>query len=245
MEYGIQLYSIRDDMQRDMRGSLQKIAALGYKMVEFAGFFDHSAEDVAAMLKENGLTVSGTHTGLAAITQDFDGAVAYHKAIGNRNIIIPGHDLSTQEKIDEFIALVNEYQPKLEAHGITLGFHNHSGEFLPNADGSVSYNDITARTKLRLEIDTFWAYAAGKDPIALMETFKSRLHFIHIKDGLQNGEGFPLGKGTAPVKAVYEKAAALHIPMVVESETQNPDGFTEAKICIDYLRALENQLNAK
>lgn len=239
MEYGIQLYSIRDDMQKDMRGSLKKIAALGYKMVEFAGFFDHSAEEVAAMLKENGLTVSGTHTGLAAITQDFDGTVAYHKAIGNRNIIIPGHDLSTKEKIDEFISLVNEYQPKLEAKGITLGFHNHSGEFLPNADGSVSYDEIVSRTTLSLEIDTYWAYVAGQDPIALMEKLKDRLHFIHIKDGLQNGEGLPLGQGTAPVKAVYEKATALHVPMVVESETQKPDGFTEAKICIAYLKSLE------
>ena len=240
MQYGIQLYSIRDDMQKDMKGSLQKIAALGYKMVEFAGFFDHSAQEVAAMLNENGLTVSGTHTVLNAITQDFDGTVAYHKAIGNRNIIIPGHDLSTKEKIDEFISLVNEYQPKLEAEGITLGFHNHSGEFKPNADGSVSYDEIVSRTKLALEIDTFWAYAAGKDPIALMEALKSRVHFIHIKDGLQNGEGFPLGMGTAPVKAVYEKAVALGIPMVVESETQNPDGFTEAKICIAYLKSLES-----
>ena len=62
---------------------------------------------------------------------------------------------------------------------------------------------------------------------------------IHIKDGLANREGKPLGLGTAPVAAVYKKAVEMGIPMVVESETLQPDGLTEAKICIDYLKSQE------
>ena len=73
----------------------------------------------------------------------------------------------------------------------------------------------------------------------MMEQLKDRLHFIHIKDGYADRRGEPLGRGTAPVKAVYEKAKAMGIPMIVESETLTPDGLTEAKICFDYLKAQE------
>ena len=76
-------------------------------------------------------------------------------------------------------------------------------------------------------------------PIELMERLKDRLKVIHIKDGYANGEGMPLGQGTAPVAEVYKKAVELGIPMVVESETLKPSGMEEARICIEFLKAQE------
>ena len=239
MEYGLQMYSVRDITQNDLPGAIAKVAQLGYKLIAFAGFFGHSAEEVNQMLADNGVVISGTHTGLGELLNDYEGTLAFHKAIKNPIYIIPGHDLSTKEKLDQFIDDVNRLQPMLKAEGIEMGFHNHSGEFLPNKDGIIVYDELVARTGLRLEIDTFWAYAAGKDPVALMEQLKDRLRFIHIKDGFQNGEGKPLGQGTAPVAAVYAKAIELGVPMVVESETLTPDGLTEAKICFEYLKGQE------
>ena len=103
----------------------------------------------------------------------------------------------------------------------------------------MAFEQLIYRTALDLQIDTFWAYAAGIDPVALLDRLQTRVPVIHIKDGFENGEGMPLGRGTAPVKAVFEKARALNIPMVVESETLTPDGLTETDICIEYLRSLE------
>ena len=239
MEYGLQMYSVRDITKDDLPGAVAKVAQMGYKLIEFAGFFGHTAEEVNKMLADNGVKVSGTHTGLAELLNDYEGTVAFHKAINNPIYIIPGHDLSTKEKVDQFIEDVNRLQPMLKAEGIEMGFHNHSSEFLPNKDGVIFYDELVSRTSLLLEIDTFWAYAAGKDPIALMEQYKDRLRLIHIKDGYQNGEGKPLGQGTAPVADVYKKAVELSIPMVVESETLTPDGLTEAKICFEYLKDQE------
>ncbi len=108
-----------------------------------------------------------------------------------------------------------------------------------NADGSVAFEQLIYRTELDLEIDTFWAYAAGADPVKVLDRLHSRVPVIHIKDGYENGEGLPLGKGTAPVKAVYETAIKYGIPMVVESETLTPSGLAETDICIKYLRSLE------
>lgn len=239
MEYGLQMYSVRDITRDDLPGAIAKVAQIGYKLIEFAGFFGHTADEVNAMLAQNNVTLSGTHTGLGELLNDYEGTLAFHKAIHNPIYIIPGHDLSTRENLDKFIEDVNRLQPLLKAEGIEMGFHNHSGEFLPNKDGIIVYDELVARTNLLLEIDTFWAYAAGKDPVALMEQLKDRLRFIHIKDGYADGEGKPLGQGTAPVADVYKKAIELGVPMVVESETLTPDGLTEAQICFDYLKSQE------
>ena len=239
MEYGIQMYSVRDMTEKDLDGALRQVSALGYKFVEFAGFFGHSAKDVKAMLDNYGLRVSGTHTGWKEVAEHFDETVAYHKTIGNTNIIVPGADLSDQKKLDEFIEMANKFQPLLAKEGISFGYHNHAHEFRPNVDGSMIHDQLVYRTKLNIEIDTYWAYVGMGHPVELMERLRDRLRVIHIKDGDKDGHGTPLGLGTAPVAEVYKKAIEFGIPMVVESETCNPDGMTEAKICIEYLRSLE------
>lgn len=240
MEYGLQLFSVRDVTERDMEGALRQVAEMGYRSVEFAGFFGHSAQEIKGWLDKYGLTASGTHTGMSELTGDkLQEAIAYHQAIGCRNLIVPYESFATKGDIDAFIQRVQQVEPQLNAAGITLHYHNHDHEFKPNEDGQIIYDEIVARTNVALEIDTYWAYAAGKDPVQMMETLKARVPVIHIKDGLTNREGKPLGLGTAPVAAVYKKAVEMGIPMVVESETLQPDGLTEAKICIDYLKSQE------
>ncbi len=240
MEYGLQLYSVRDVTEKDLDGALRAVAELGYKFVEFAGFFGHSAEEVRAMLEKYGLSVSGTHTGCGELTADkIDETIAYHKAIGNENIIIPGADFSTPEKLDEVVAIINAARPRLAAAGIRLGYHNHSHEFLPTAYGAYIHKELEERTDVEFEIDTYWAYAAGLDPIALLERLKDRVRVIHLKDGFSDGNGRALGEGTAPVAAVREYAIAHGLAMVVESETCDPTGIEEVGRCIRYLRSLE------
>lgn len=238
MEYGIQLYSIRDLLRADYKAALETVAKQGYKMVETIVVPEVPAQQVGAWCKELGLKVSGTHTGAAYLTPDvLQKTIADHKAMDCNLLIIPGHDISTKEKVDGLIELINEVQPILEKEGITLAFHNHSREFLPNEDGQIVYDELLNRTGIKLELDTYWAYNAKQDPVALMDKLADRLVAIHIKDGNSEGHGYPLGMGTAPVKAVWQKAKEMGLPMIVESETQTPDGPTEAQICIDFLKA--------
>ncbi|MBP3333449.1 MAG: sugar phosphate isomerase/epimerase [Clostridia bacterium] len=239
MEYSIQMYSLRDITEKNMDKALETVAAIGYKYVEFAGFFGHSADEINAMLDKYGLKLSGTHSSWTDLRDNFEETLAYHKAIGNKNYIVPGADLSTQEKLDEFVAVMNEAQVKLAKEGISLGYHNHSHEFLPSAYGKIIHDEIASRTNVMFEIDTYWAYNAKRDPVELLEKYKDRMNCIHIKDGLDNGAGKPLGMGTAPVAAVYEKAKELGMLMVVESETLTPSGSEEARICFEHLKTLE------
>ncbi len=240
MEYGLQMFSMRDLAKENLLAALEKAAEIGYKGIEFAGFFGFSAEEVKAKLDELGLSAWGTHTGTAALTDDVIAeTIAYHKTIGCEKLIIPGHDLSTAAKIDEFVDLVNKAQPILAEAGIKLGYHNHSHEFVPNEDGQIIYDELLSRTTMQLELDTYWAYNAKKNPTEMMEALAPRLYSIHIKDGNSEGHGYPLGMGTAPVDKVYAKAVEMGVPMVVESETLTPDGATEADICFKHLKSLE------
>lgn len=236
--YGLQLYSVRDAMKENMEDTVRKVAALGYKFVEPAGFFDRTAEQFNALMAETGLKLSGTHSSWTALRDDFENTLAFHKAIGNKRYIIPGADLGSMEKIDNFCKFINEVQPKLAAEGIELQYHNHSHEFMKGSNtGVFSHYELQKKTNINFEIDTYWVYRAGLDPIEVLESLKGRVNVIHVKDGTME-KGLSLGLGTAPVAKVVAYAKANGIDMVVESEDQEPDGISEVTRCIEYLKTL-------
>lgn len=238
MEYGLQLYSVRDLTKENLDLALKLVAEMGYKFVEFAGFFGHSAEDVKAMLANYGLSVSGTHSGLADLDNDFAATVKYHQTLGNTNYIVPGAPWGTAEELTDTINKFNKYKPMLAAEGITFAYHNHDGEFKPNQDGLIAHSEMENRSDIDFEIDTYWAFCAGLDPVETITRLKDRVHVIHLKDGNRDRRGYSLGLGEAPVTAVREKAIELGMTMVVESEGLEPDGISEVKRCIDYLKTL-------
>lgn len=253
IEYGLQLYSVRDITKLDLKDALRRVAEAGYTYVEFAGFFGNSAEDVKAWLEEYGLKVSGTHTGYDQIQPNvIKKTIEYHKAIGCTNLIVPSAKWGTAEELDYTVALFNYAQKELAKEGITLGYHNHSKEFYKAPHGKVVEDELLSRTNIELEIDTFWLFNAGIDPVPYLEAHKDRIRVIHLKDGdiPTEGErdfatahdgvkGKSLGSGMAPVKAVRDWALANNVLMVVESEGLDPTGIEEVKRCIDYLRSLE------
>ncbi len=241
MKYGIQMYSLRDITDKRMEFALKSVAEMGYSFVEFAGFFGIPAEEIKAMLDNYGLYCSSTHTGWQEVANNFSETVKYHKTIGNKNIIIPGADLGNQEKIDSFVEMVKVCQPKLNAEGIDLHYHNHSHEFLPNSDGTMIHEQLQERTGILFQIDTYWAFAAKKDPVEIIERLRDRIKLIHLKDGDGGHMGYSLGEGCAPVAAVRKKAIELGFTMVVESETLTPDGISEVGRCMDYLKKLDSQ----
>lgn len=238
MEYGLQLFSVRDVTEQDMEGALRQVAEMGYRSVEFAGFFGHSAQEIKGWLDKYGLTASGTHSGMSELTGDkLQETIAYHQAIGCRNLIVPYESFATKGEIDAFIQRVQQVEPQLNAAGITLHYHNHDHEFKPNQDGLIPEEELLARTNLLLEVDTYWVYAAGKDPVAFLQEHKDRIRVIHLKDGKGGDACASLGQGIAPVAQVRQAAIQLGLEMVVESEGLEPTGLEEVRRCMDFLRS--------
>ena len=240
IEYGLQLFSVRDITGENLEGALKAVAEMGYKYVEYAGFFGHPAEAVAEWQKKYGLKCSGTHTGWGELLpENIEATIAYHKTIGNKHIIVPGADLDTLEKIIDFCHVMNRAQLRLSEEGISLGYHNHSHEFVVMPWGSTIHSELEKRGTFDFEIDTFWAFNAGIDPILTLRRLAGRVKVIHLKDGLKGGIGRALGEGEAPVLAVRETAIKMGLRMVVESEGLDPTGLEEVKRCIDFLKAQE------
>ena len=246
MKYGIQMYSLRDVTVENLEEAFRAVAEMGYKLVEPAGFFGHPAEEVKAMLDHYGLEVCSTHTPYNHVFEKFEETLTYHKKIGCSDIIIPSAPFKTREAITYTVDSINRFQPLYEAEGIRLHYHNHSREFWPNIDGQIAEDEFANRTKINFELDTFWVYNAGLDPLAVMEQYKDRLYFIHLKDGIaerdtENGKaiGKSVGSGNAPVEAVRKKAMEMGLKIVIESEGLDPTGPEEAKRCIDFLKALD------
>ena len=165
--------------------------------------------------------------------------IAYHKAIGNPYYIIPGAQLDTLEKIEEFCNVVNFAQPILAAEGIKLAYHNHAHEFAVKPWGSTIWSELEMRTNINFEIDVFWASVAGLDLFAALDRYKHRMSVIHLKDGLPTErKGTTLGLGEVPIADVVDYACKNNMTMIVESETLNPSGLAEAEACINYLKSL-------
>ena len=137
--------------------------------MESAGFYDRSAEQVKEVLDKNGITLCSTHTSFRRVRDELDETIAFHKAVGCNNIVLPGAPINTAAEIDTLVEVINRAIPKIEAAGMKLHFHNHSGEFIPNADGQIPHDELASRTKIYFEIDTFWAFNAGLDPCGLQE----------------------------------------------------------------------------
>ena len=238
MKYGIQLYSVKNHMMENVKETLRQIAEMGYTMIEPAGFFDTPSEEFKAWCEEFGLEISGSHSGLAKLDADTEGVIEYHKVIGCPRYIIPNAPIKTKEALDATIDKINKYAPIVEQSGMVFGFHNHSGEFLPNEDGIIPHLELQKRTNIKFQIDVYWAYRAGLNPIYVLESLKDRIICLHMKDGTME-HGTPLGQGTAPIAEVYAWAIKNNVPMVVENEPKAEVEMEEAKMCIDYLKSLE------
>lgn len=253
-EYGLQMCSVEDvAKQRPYKEVLCEVAKLGYKYVEFCGYYGHTAEEIKSFLEEYDLKVSGAHTGTPWFEEEkIDETIRFHKAIGCDTLIIPGCDWSTPEKRDELIENFAKWQKRLESEGMHLAYHNHDSEFMKTGYDIVFADDVLKKSSIELEVDTFWTFNARIDTIDFLNKYKDRIRVLHIKDGISckeeemifgkhriGVEHRPVGYGENDIKAIYDWATENNVLMVVECENREPSGLYCSKQCIDYLKTLE------
>jgi len=237
--YGIQVYSLRDMAKTNMDGALCAVAEMGYKKIELGRYDNYTAEEIRKLADKYNLEVVGSHCALWDLVNNFNETVKYHKTLGNKNYILPCHDLSTIKKIDEFAEACRDVIPKLHAEGMELGYHNHRWEFMDTEEGFQIQNELVKRCDIFFELDTYWAFVGGQDPVETMTRLRDRIKWIHLKDGVKDGsKGCSLGEGEAPVKAVHDKAVEYGFEIIVESEGLCPTGKEEVERCMNFLKTL-------
>jgi sugar phosphate isomerase/epimerase len=206
----VQLWSVRDDVKADMAGSLAKIGKMGFDGVEFAGYGDHKATDIAKYLKDAGLKASGCHIGIDAFDDaKFSQTVDFHKAAGISWLIIPWLDgklrdsadacKSTAEKLTQLVG-------KLSAVGMKTGFHLHDADVKPLSDGKSAWQHLAALTPkdFIMQFDTGNALQGGADPVQGLRDLSGRALSLHLKEFPMDGS--PIGSGSIAWKDIFAAA---------------------------------------
>lgn len=215
---GLQLYTVRDAMKTDFEGSIAKVAAIGYKEVEFAGlfaadggYFAHSPKDVRAILDKNGLAAPSCHAGYDVVEKKWPEALEAAKIVGHSYIICPWIDEKQRAEPGGWkraAKLFNKAGEASKRAGIQFGYHNHSFEFDPalSLGGKLPYDFLLAETDPKLvtmEMDLCWISVAGKDPLAYFEKYPGRFPLVHVKDWVKDSSSSSGYKGAMGQSVQY------------------------------------------
>ncbi len=207
---GLQLYTVRDAMKTDFEGTIAKVAATGYKEVEFAGVFDpkggyfgRSPKEVRAILDKNGLAAPSCHAGYGVVEKSWPEALEAAKIVGHSYIICPWIDEKQRVEPDGWkraAELFNKAGEASKKAGVQFGYHNHSFEFDPaeSLGGKLPYDFLLAETDPKLvtmELDLCWISVAGKDPLTYFDKHPGRFPLIHVKDWIKDPNATDTYKG--------------------------------------------------
>lgn len=191
---GYQLYSAREECNKDLLGVLKQLKALGYDGVEFAGFYGHTADEIKGMLDEAGLVAFSDHVPYAVIEKDMFGVISDHLKIGCKYIAIPYLDEAHrpgQPGFAEVLRTIVRFGSLCKAAGIQLLYHNHDFEFV-KFSGMYALDFMYAAVDedlLKTEIDTCWVNYAGENPADFVRKYAGRAPIVHLKDFVGSRDG--------------------------------------------------------
>lgn len=201
---GMQLYTVRTEMEKDVDATLAKVAAIGYKEVEFAGYFKRTPAQIRDGLKKAGLTAPAAHIDYPSLAADKLAAmVEAAQVIGHRYLVNPWIDESLRKEPDIWKRVAETFNragAATQKAGIQFAYHNHHFEFAP-VDGKLPYELLLEQCDpklVKMELDLCWIAAAGKDPLDYFAKYPGRFPLVHVK-GLSKK---PEGGSTAPIQTV-------------------------------------------
>lgn len=256
---GIQLYTLRNQIARDVAATMKAVAEAGYIQGELYGF--PNADKMIRAARDAGLELHSAHfdSGCAVAPKDdalsdFQRILDKAKETGLTHLVVPYLDGGLRKNLDGYKRVadnLNKAAAKARAVGIQLAYHNHAFEFQPMENGKSGYDVFieTFTPEMQFEIDIFWAKAAGIEPAELIQKLSGRVSQLHIKD-LKDGTPIPtfggvpndafkeLGQGIIPIGKVLETAAAAGVKICHVEQDQSPDPLASIRQSMEYLRKL-------
>ena len=258
---GLQLYTIRDAMAADTLGSLKKVADMGYKFVELAGysngkFYGMAPKEFQKAVEDLGMKIISSHTMVEAkgITMENAKIMAEdHALVGAEYCVQPwvNDEDRNVEKYKKMIADWNKVGEIMKNAGIQFAYHNHNFEFLP-VNGIVPYYDIFLKEMdadlITMELDMYWATKAGQDPVEMFNKYPGRFQLFHFKDGSEkNGPYYDVvkdditsvGSGYIDFNRIYEarETAGMKYLFVEDDNQGNGLPFEGVNTSIDNIIA--------
>ena len=267
----LQLYSVRNEMEKDFEGTIRKVAALGYQGVEFAGLFEHTAQQVKEICAAAGVEAVSAHVPLDEMLADPAGTFAKYREIGCRYIVVPYLPEERRPGFADFektLAEMASLGEECKKYGLTLLYHNHDFEFVKLGEKyglDVMYDTVSADF-LATELDTCWVNVGGENPAEYVLKYAGRAPVVHLKDFVMQGkekpqklyaligiddneeqaseEAFsfkPVGSGVQDMPAILEAAEKAGANWVVVEQDQPDKGHEELE-CAEISRSFLKKL---
>lgn len=208
---GLQLYTVRDLMAEDVPATLALVAGIGYREVEFAGYFDVPPADLLRMLADAGLSAPSAHIGYQQLAAGADAVIEHAAAVGHDFVVLPAVPEDRRGSLDDYrrhAENFNRWAEAAAAAGLKFGYHNHSYEF-EKVEGEIPYDLLLAETdpdRVLMELDLAWARGGNADALAYFEAWPGRFPLCHIKD-YGNGEEVDIGEGDVDFERIFQHAA--------------------------------------
>jgi sugar phosphate isomerase/epimerase len=241
---GIELYTLRREAAADLAGTLARVAKIGYKEVEFAGYHNHPATEVRDLLKQNGLTAPAAHIAITEIQSTPDKTFEDARTVGHEWIVAPTPPPGKRDTVEDWKRVAEQFNAaakQVKAAGFRFGFHNHNDVFKKIGD-VVPIDVLMKETDPALvfyEMDVYWVVNGGGDPVDLLTRYPGRFKLMHLKDsmGAPDHKMADVGSGTIDFKAVLARAKNVEHYFVEHDDP--PNAFADVAASYSYLSKLE------
>lgn len=269
MKLGLQLFSVREDLEKDFLGTLKKVKEIGYEGGELVGLYGKTAKEVKEAFDQAGLIPISAHVAYQDLMPDIEGLVKTYNEIGCKYIVIPYLPENLRygtEKYPEVVTGIRKIGEVCLKYGITLLYHNHDFEFEKDDNGKyvldVLYEEIS-EDLLKTEIDTCWVNVAGENPCDYVRKYTGRAPIVHLKDfdgeknknmykliGINENEKQekntfefrPLGYGKQNVQAIVNAAKDAGASWIIAEQDEPSMGKSRmecAQMSFDYMKTIE------
>ena len=243
---GLQLYTVREQLAADFDGTLARVAALGVREVEFAGYHGRAAAQVKAALRRHGLLAPSAHVTTAELRGGLESVIEAAQLIGHRYLVcgyVPAEERRSLDDYRRLAELLNRAGGLTRRARIQLCYHNHDFEF-EKIDGQIPYDLLLAQTDARLvrmQLDLYWISKAGRSPLDYFAKHPGRFPSVHVKDmdATARRSFTEVGRGVIDFKNIFAAAPRAGVRHYFVEQDETPASpFDSVKISLDYLKRL-------
>lgn len=241
-DVGLQLFSLHEYTEKDYRGTVEKVARMGYKGVEFAGYGGLRPNEMVRLLRDNGLEAYGSHIGgLEKTDAEWDAEIEMNLAVGSKYLVCPWQDMATRDDALRFAEVMNRTAERLRPHGLRVGYHNHDFEFRVDA-GEVLLDTVLGNVEddVFVEFDVFWVAYAGFDPLRYIRKYAGRQPLMHIKElAADRKANVEIGAGIMDFESIITLGREIGVEhFVIEQEEYTLPPIESCKRSLDNLLKL-------